>query len=144
LSPPANAVVLGRADHDRIMRSAAAVVTHGGHGTVMRALRHGLPVLCLVRPGMTTSDQPAVAAVVAEQRAGLAVAADAAAETIRGALTSLLAEDRFRGNARRLATELARLDGASLAADAFEGLLKPTPDGPSVTQRHAESHGNVR
>ena len=26
---------------------AAAVVTHAGHGTIMRALAHGIPLLCL-------------------------------------------------------------------------------------------------
>jgi len=39
LAVPNNAVVLDYAAHDPIMKRAALVVTHGGHGTAMRALR---------------------------------------------------------------------------------------------------------
>ena len=43
LKPAENVVVFATADHDDLMRRAALVVTHGGHGTLMRALAHGLP-----------------------------------------------------------------------------------------------------
>ena len=42
-----NVVVAPGAPHDPVMREAAVVVCHGGHGTVMRALTHRLPLLCL-------------------------------------------------------------------------------------------------
>lgn len=45
LSVPANAWVTPFADHDQVLERATFVVGHGGHGTTMRALRHGCPVV---------------------------------------------------------------------------------------------------
>jgi UDP:flavonoid glycosyltransferase YjiC (YdhE family) len=42
-----NVCVVAKASHDALMPHCAAVVTHGGHGTVVRPLTHGKPVLCL-------------------------------------------------------------------------------------------------
>jgi UDP:flavonoid glycosyltransferase YjiC (YdhE family) len=61
VATPANAVVLNYAAHDPIMRRAALVMTHGGHGTAMRAMRHGVPMVVI--PGLA-GDQPFVAAAV--------------------------------------------------------------------------------
>lgn len=44
---PDNVRLVARAPHDTVMREAALVITHGGHGTVIRALTHGAPVICL-------------------------------------------------------------------------------------------------
>ena len=44
---PGNAIVVDTAPHDVVMREASLVVTHCGHGTAMRALAHGRPMLCL-------------------------------------------------------------------------------------------------
>jgi len=62
-----NAVIVGTADHDALMAKASLVVTHGGHGATMRALRHGKPML--VMPGMAP-DQAIMAAMVQELGAG--------------------------------------------------------------------------
>src|SRR5699024_5381809 len=40
LRVPANATAVRFADHAQLMRQGAFVVTHGGHGTAMRALAH--------------------------------------------------------------------------------------------------------
>jgi UDP:flavonoid glycosyltransferase YjiC (YdhE family) len=58
LATPANAVVLDYAAHDPIIARAALVVTHGGHGTAMRTLWHGVPMVII--PGLA-GDQPYVA-----------------------------------------------------------------------------------
>ena len=39
--------VVGFADHDSLMPDSAAVIGHGGLGTVLRALAHGVPQLLL-------------------------------------------------------------------------------------------------
>src|SRR5262249_55486951 len=44
---PGDIMVCGTVRHSDVMRAASAVVTHGGHGTVMRALQHGLPLLVM-------------------------------------------------------------------------------------------------
>jgi len=52
--------------------NVAAFVSQGGHGTVLKALAHGLPLICLPLCG----DQPAVAArVVISKEGSLAMAA---------------------------------------------------------------------
>lgn len=43
LRPPANVTVVSSAPHRQVLPHAALVVTHGGHGTVMKALAAGVP-----------------------------------------------------------------------------------------------------
>ena len=57
LTPPGNAVVFGVLPHGAILPQAALMVTHGGHGSVMGALAHGVPLVCI--PGVG-ADQPIV------------------------------------------------------------------------------------
>ncbi|CAB3783586.1 4'-demethylrebeccamycin synthase [Paraburkholderia caffeinitolerans] len=47
LQAAANVTVLSNAAHDDILTKARAVVTHGGHGTIMRSLHHGVPLVIL-------------------------------------------------------------------------------------------------
>jgi UDP:flavonoid glycosyltransferase YjiC (YdhE family) len=122
LAAPANAIVLNYAAHDPILRRAALVVTHGGHGTAMRALRHGVPMVVI--PGLA-GDQPYVAAAVQEFGAGRALPGDATVEAIRAAATEILATPSYRDNARQRSASLAGVDGAANAADEIEALLKP-------------------
>lgn len=117
LAAPANAIVLNYAAHDPIMRRAALVVTHGGHGTAMRALRHGVPLV--VVPGLA-GDQPFVAAAIAEWGAGQALPGDAAMEAIRTAAQEVLFTPSYSEQARQRALALAGVDGAINAADELE------------------------
>ena len=109
LAAPANAVVFNYAAHDPIMRRAALIVTHGGHGTAMRALKHGVPLV--VVPGLA-GDQPYVAAAVQEYGAGCALPGDAGVEAMREAALDVLANASYRDEARRRARALAGVDGA--------------------------------
>jgi MGT family glycosyltransferase len=124
LATPPNAVVLDYAAHDPIIARAALVVSHGGHGTAMRTLRHGVPMVVI--PGLA-GDQPYVAAAVEEWGAGRALAGDAAVTASRAAAQQVLATPSFRENARRLSLSLAGVDGAANAADEVESLL-PSKD----------------
>ncbi|MDA3897991.1 MAG: glycosyltransferase [Desulfobacteraceae bacterium] len=47
LDAPDNIKIVSSAPHSQIFPHADAVVTHAGHGTVIRALAYGLPVVCL-------------------------------------------------------------------------------------------------
>jgi UDP:flavonoid glycosyltransferase YjiC (YdhE family) len=47
ISAPPNVSVVRSAPHEHVLRYAAAVVTHGGHGTVAKALAAGVPLLVL-------------------------------------------------------------------------------------------------
>jgi UDP:flavonoid glycosyltransferase YjiC (YdhE family) len=120
LASPANAIVLNYAAHDPILRRAALVITHGGHGTAMRALRHGVPMVII--PGLA-GDQPYVAAAVQEWGAGRALPGDAGSEAIRAAAKEVLSTPSFRDGARRRAGALNGIDGAANAVDEVEALV---------------------
>jgi UDP-N-acetylglucosamine transferase subunit ALG13 len=124
LAVPNNAVVLDYAAHDPIMKRAALVVTHGGHGTAMRALRHGVPMILI--PGLA-GDQPFVAAAMQEFGAGIALPGDASVQAIRAAAQQILSTPSFKQNARERAKWLAGVDGAANAADEVESLLGAVP-----------------
>jgi UDP:flavonoid glycosyltransferase YjiC (YdhE family) len=124
LKPAANVRVMATADHDSIMGRAALVVTHGGHGTMMRALSYGLPMVVI--PGMA-SDQPVNAAAVQAWGAGRALPSDAGAQAIRSAVQEVLATPSFAATARELARKFVGVDGAAKAADEIELLLAARP-----------------
>ena len=71
-------------------------MTHGGHGTAMRALRNGVPMVVI--PGLA-GDQPFVAAAVQEWGVGRALPGDADAAAMRAAAQEVLATPSFRLNA---------------------------------------------
>jgi UDP:flavonoid glycosyltransferase YjiC (YdhE family) len=122
VATPENAVVLNYAAHDPIMRRAALVMTHGGHGTAMRALCQGVPLVLI--PGLA-GDQPFVAAAVQEWGAGIALPGDADTGAMRIAAQSVLHDPGYRQSARARAVMLADVDGAANAADEVERLLSP-------------------
>jgi UDP:flavonoid glycosyltransferase YjiC (YdhE family) len=121
LASPRNAVVLDYAAHDPIMQRAALVVTHGGHGTAMRTLRHGVPMVVI--PGLA-GDQPFVAAAVAEWGCGRALPGDASVDAIRAAAHDVLSTPSFKENAKQRSTALAGVDGGANAANEVEALLQ--------------------
>jgi UDP:flavonoid glycosyltransferase YjiC (YdhE family) len=91
-----------------VLREAAAVVTHGGHGTVIRALAAGVPALVLPHG----RDQADNAARVRSRGAGLQLKSSAPPRAIAAAVQRLLAEPGFREGAERLG-ETVRRDAAS-------------------------------
>jgi MGT family glycosyltransferase len=120
LDPPLNVRVVAQASHDSILGLAAAVVTHGGHGTVMRALIAGVPILCLP----IGRDQPDNAARVEARGAGLRLAPSAPAAEIRAALARILDEPSFREAAARLGRAIAAETAPEKVADALESLAR--------------------
>jgi UDP:flavonoid glycosyltransferase YjiC (YdhE family) len=104
----------GSDDHDAMMAGCAAVITHGGLGTTLRALAHGLPMLLLP----LGRDQHANAARAAELGAGIALAPDSTPAQIRAALDELLDAPGFGRRARELAERIAadRPDERAVAA----------------------------
>ena len=126
LAAPENAVVLNYAAHDPIMRRAAFVMTHGGHGTAMRALRYGVPMVVI--PGLA-GDQPFVAAAVQEWGAGRALAGDADVAAMREAAQDVLANPAYRRAAQQRSASLSHVDGAANGAREVEALVnRAAPD----------------
>lgn len=108
---PENVTVLTSASHDALAPQCAAVVSHAGHGTVVRPLMHGKPLLSLPMG----RDQRDNAARIAARGAGLTLEAEAPPEAIRAALRRLLHEPQFTEAAQRL--------GAAIRCEADQGAL---------------------
>jgi UDP:flavonoid glycosyltransferase YjiC (YdhE family) len=117
LTIPRNAHVVQYADHNTILARADLCVTHGGHGTMMRALKHGVPMVVI--PGFP-HDQAPNAALVEELGAGLALPGDADAAVLQQAADQILNDQSFKNRAQELARIVQPLDGASNAAHALD------------------------
>jgi UDP:flavonoid glycosyltransferase YjiC (YdhE family) len=97
----------------------ALVVSHGGPGSVIGALAHGLPMV-LIPLG---ADQPYNAARCAELRVARVLdAVEATPETVREAVATVLADSTYRRNAERLRDEIAALPGPAHAVVLLERL----------------------
>jgi len=119
-SIPNNARVEQSAPHSAVLERSVLAVCHAGHGTVMKALWHGRPVV-MVPWGR---DQPGVAARAAALGIGEVISPEAAsAETLRRAIDRVLAGAPFGEAARKHAARLRATDPQGAAAAALESLL---------------------
>jgi UDP:flavonoid glycosyltransferase YjiC (YdhE family) len=116
---PANVTVETYVPQTDVLARAAAVLCHGGAGTVLGSLAAGVPLV--VTP--LFADQPANARSVAASGAGIAVV-DGTSEDIRAALQQVLADPAYRQRACDIAAEIAALPDMDAAADALLGLTK--------------------
>jgi UDP:flavonoid glycosyltransferase YjiC (YdhE family) len=126
---PANVHVEDWVAQDDVAPHAAAIVGHGGYGTTLGALRHGVPLVVLP---LFSADQWANAAAVARAGAGLAL--DAERDTRMGLALpapATLAElgpavRRVLGDAsfRRAAQDIARASSATPTVEAAVGVLE--------------------
>jgi MGT family glycosyltransferase len=99
---PRNIEVVRSAPHSEVLKHAAAVVTHAGHGTVIKTLAAGVPQVCLP----LGRDQLDNAARVQFHGAGLRLKPSAAPDTIASALKRVIDEPSFKQNARRMAAAI--------------------------------------
>jgi UDP:flavonoid glycosyltransferase YjiC (YdhE family) len=105
--------------HADVLARCSAVVTHGGSGTVLGALAHGLP-LVVVPLG---ADQPLNADRC--EALGLGVVLDAVEATptdVLDAVAAVLSEPSYRAAAERMRDELAALPGPEHAVALLERL----------------------
>ncbi|WP_191282321.1 glycosyltransferase [Pseudolysinimonas yzui] len=98
-------------DHDAVLPTAALLVGHGGHGTTVRALAAGVPVLAL--PVNPLGDQPGIAKALARLGIGSRLSRSASPARIRREIQRLLGDAATR---QRVATFGARLHHARVAS----------------------------
>lgn len=92
-----------------VLPRCAAVISHAGAGTMLGALCHGLPQLCLPQ----STDQPFNTAALLPTGAALALEPTAVtADSVAEALGRLLHEPGFREAAGRLRDEIERMPTA--------------------------------
>jgi UDP:flavonoid glycosyltransferase YjiC (YdhE family) len=95
------------------------VVSHGGSGTMLAALTHGLPQLCLPQG----ADQFLNAAALASAGAGISLMPDeTAGETVRVAAARLIGESAFRRAARQLSQSIASMPPPEDVVTVLEGI----------------------
>jgi MGT family glycosyltransferase len=119
LHSPANVIILDWLPHGAVLPHAAAVVTHAGHSTIMAALAHGVPLVCMPMG----RDQNANAARIAALGAGRAISNDAPSAEIREALRDVLSNESYRNAARRMAALITDLGRGERAVMELEALL---------------------
>jgi UDP:flavonoid glycosyltransferase YjiC (YdhE family) len=112
--------VLAFGDHDRLLPECALVVSHGGLGTVLRALAHGVPLLILA----LGRDQAFNASRVEALGAGIALPLDASPQCIQAALGTLRSDASFRAAAVKAGARIAAGRPDHLAGEALEALRR--------------------
>jgi len=116
---PANVLIEDWLPHGAVLPHAAAVVTHAGHSTIMAALAHGVPMVCMPMG----RDQHFNAERVAALGAGRAISSDASSAEIREALRAVLTNPSYRNVARRMAATITDLGRGERAVMELEALL---------------------
>jgi MGT family glycosyltransferase len=114
---PANARLYGWLRYSQVMPRADLVVCHGGHGTVVRALGHGAPVLCCPAVG----DMAENGARVGWAGVGLSLPWRLLGERpLRVAVRRMLGDGSFRARAEAIAEWSVERDGAGMGAELVE------------------------
>jgi UDP:flavonoid glycosyltransferase YjiC (YdhE family) len=121
---PANARVCTGTRLESVLPGCSALIAHGGAGSLLTGLAHGLPQLLVPR----LPDHSRHAARLADAGAAIVVpAAGATPDLLRAALVRLTTEPGFRDAARRLQAEaIAHPSPARVVAD-LEQLVARTP-----------------
>ena len=104
--------------HDAVLPQADLLITHGGHGTVMAALRYGVPMLCLA----PRADQPLNAARVADLGLGLSLDPASSVEAISEGARTILANADFKTRSRAFAYDAAKSPGIETGIELVEAL----------------------
>jgi len=111
LRPSRNVTVVESAPHSEVLKCTDVVVTHGGHGTVMRSLAAGVPLVVMPQG----RDQADNAARVESRGAGVTIESNASPATIGAAVKRVLEDPSYGQAAKRL--------GDSIRADAASDML---------------------
>lgn len=118
---PPNAVLVDWLSYSQLMPAASLVVSHGGHGTVARALGAGTPVLICPIIG----DMSETAMRVAWAGAGLSLPWRLCRpEPLRWAARRILHDPSFAAEAGRVAAWSRENDGAERGAELVERLAR--------------------
>jgi UDP:flavonoid glycosyltransferase YjiC (YdhE family) len=115
---PPNVVFATFVPHSAVLPHASAIISQCGLSTLSKALRHGVPLVCMPILG----DQPDNAARIVAKGAGVRLRPEAAPAEIRAALTRVLEEPGFREAAGRLGAQMAGDKAEARAADELESL----------------------
>ena len=122
IQAPPNVEVMPAAPHSRILPEASAVITHAGHGTVLKSLAAGVPLICIPMG----RDQNDNTVRVLRLGAGIRLKQRSTPGQIAAAVSEILHNPQYTTAARRFAQVLTHEAATTpTAADEAEGLLRP-------------------
>ena len=111
---PPNVAVEQYVSQALLLPRCSAVVCHAGAGTIIGALAHGVPLVCLPRG----ADQFGNAEQISRIGAGITLLPNqVSAETIRDATRSVLDDDSYAAAAASVKTEIERLPDPSAVVE---------------------------
>jgi MGT family glycosyltransferase len=117
---PRNVHVVESAPHGAVLPHVDLVITHGGHGTVIRALAAGVPVMVVP----ISRDQPDNAARVVHHGVGVKVSKRAKPDKFAATVREVLTDNALRARTAAMAERLAPDLGAAKAVAALEELAR--------------------
>jgi UDP:flavonoid glycosyltransferase YjiC (YdhE family) len=116
---PPNARVEATASHHAILARSRLLVSHGGHGSVMKALWHGVPMVLVP----WSRDQPGVAARA--ERLGVArVVPPSQLTTLGREIDAVLSDPRYAEAAARHGRRMRETDAVAIACGLVERELR--------------------
>ncbi len=114
---PGHPIIVNYAPQLELMSRATLAITHAGSGTILDALRYGVPLVAIP----IATDQPATAARLAWSGAGLVVPLQRlSVPRLRTALARILTEPPYRNQAARLQHALHQAGGTKQAVNIIE------------------------
>jgi len=120
---PSNVRVVPFVPLHALVPGCAVLVNHGGPGTLLTGLSHGVPQVLLPHEHMF--DAPLLADRFASLGAGVAVTADrVSGAVVRAGVERVLAEGSFARSARRLRGEMAAMPSPGRFAAQVEDLVE--------------------
>ena len=136
---PDNVVVRRYVPQAELLPHCRAVVTHGGAGTTLGALAHGLPLVVLPQGADQYANADAVVAAGAGRRLGREEATVAA---IRDAVHAALHDPDLRRAAEHVQAEIRDMPQAEQTIARIEALLEnaSTPPSAPVVHQRTEHH----
>ncbi len=117
---PGNVHTVESAPHGSVLPHVDLVVTHGGHGTVVRSLAAGVPVMVVP----ISRDQPDNAARVVHHGVGIMVRKRSSPAAFAKAARRALDDEAMHAQAAGLASRMAPDIGAPKAVAALEALAR--------------------
>lgn len=115
---PPHVQVVRSAPHAQVLREAALTITHAGHGTVIKSLAAGVPLVCLPMG----RDQLDVAARVVHAGAGQRLDPDTPVDSITTAIREVLTDPGCAAAATRIASVITDETASDLAVEEIEAV----------------------
>jgi MGT family glycosyltransferase len=115
---PEHVKIIRSAPHSKVFPHADLVITHGGHGTIMRALAHGLPLICMPMG----RDQNDNAAKIVYHGCGISLSTKSSKHIIKVAIQKIINSGRYSQQARAMQAEILQEASKDLGVDELEKL----------------------